>query len=50
MPYDISEQVINHIVNTEQNAYIKRLREKLGTTGDFIQTIRGVGYRFNNIT
>lgn len=28
MPYDISEQVINHIVNTEQNAYIKRLREK----------------------
>ena len=28
MPYDISEQVVNHIVNTEQNAYIKRLREK----------------------
>jgi two-component system, OmpR family, phosphate regulon response regulator PhoB len=25
---------------------VKRLREKLGTAGDYIQTVRGVGYRF----
>ena len=26
---------------------IKRLREKLGSACNYIQTIRGVGYRFN---
>ena len=41
-----SSEVTTRTVDT----HIKRLREKLGTTGDFIQTIRGVGYRFNNIT
>jgi two-component system phosphate regulon response regulator PhoB len=25
---------------------VKRLREKLGNAGDYIQTVRGVGYRF----
>jgi two-component system phosphate regulon response regulator PhoB len=25
---------------------VKRLREKLGAAGDYIQTVRGVGYRF----
>jgi len=29
------------------DTHVKRLREKLGSTGDFIQTIRGVGYRFS---
>ena len=28
------------------DTHIKRLREKLGSAGRFIQTIRGVGYRF----
>lgn len=28
------------------DTHIKRLREKLGVAGGFIQTIRGVGYRF----
>ena len=30
------------------HTHIKRLREKLGKPGELIQTIRGVGYRFNN--
>lgn len=28
------------------DTHIKRLREKLGEAGDYIETIRGVGYRF----
>jgi two-component system phosphate regulon response regulator PhoB len=28
------------------DTHVKRLREKLGTDGDYIQTVRGVGYRF----
>lgn len=31
------------------DTHIKRLREKLGDTSDYIQTIRGVGYRFSNV-
>ena len=30
------------------DTHIKRLREKLGDVGKYIQTIRGVGYRLNN--
>ncbi len=29
------------------DTHIKRLREKLGKTGDSIETVRGVGYRFS---
>jgi two-component system phosphate regulon response regulator PhoB len=28
------------------DTHLKRLREKLGTAGKFIETVRGVGYRF----
>lgn len=28
------------------DTHVKRLREKLGTSGDYIETVRGVGYRF----
>jgi two-component system phosphate regulon response regulator PhoB len=28
------------------DTHIRRLREKLGKTGDLIETLRGVGYRF----
>ena len=28
------------------DTHIKRLREKLGEVGDYIETIRGIGYRF----
>ena len=31
------------------DTHIKRLREKLGNRSDYIQTIRGVGYRFSNV-
>lgn len=29
------------------DTHIKRLREKLGAAGDYIETVRGVGYRFS---
>ena len=29
------------------NTHIKRLREKLGSMGKYVQTIRGVGYKFS---
>jgi two-component system phosphate regulon response regulator PhoB len=37
-----------HVVVTARtiDTHMKRLREKLGSAGDLIETIRGVGYRF----
>jgi two-component system phosphate regulon response regulator PhoB len=32
------------------DTHIKRLREKLGEAGDYIETIRGIGYRFKEQT
>jgi two-component system phosphate regulon response regulator PhoB len=29
------------------DTHVKRLRDKLGSAGKFIQTVRGVGYRFS---
>lgn len=29
------------------DTHIKRLREKLGSMGKYVQTIRGVGYKFS---
>lgn len=43
--WNLSTEVTTRTVDT----HIKRLREKLGKSGDLIQTIRGVGYRFNNL-
>ena len=40
-----SAEVTTRTVDT----HIKRLREKLGNTSEYIQTIRGVGYRFSNV-
>ncbi len=28
------------------DTHIKRVREKLGAAGEYIETVRGVGYRF----
>ena len=39
-----SSEVTTRTVDT----HIKRLREKLGVVADYIQTIRGVGYKFTN--
>ena len=30
------------------DTHVKRLREKLGAAGDYIETVRGVGYRFKS--
>ena len=38
-----SSEVTTRTVDT----HIKRLREKLGTMGKYVQTIRGVGYKFS---
>ena len=38
-----SSEVTTRTVDT----HIKRLREKLGAECNYVQTIRGVGYRFN---
>jgi two-component system phosphate regulon response regulator PhoB len=41
--WGIDVEVTTRTVDT----HVKRLREKLGTAGRFIETVRGVGYRFS---
>ncbi len=41
--WDISADVTTRTVDT----HIKRLRKKLGKAGRFIETVRGIGYRFS---
>jgi two-component system phosphate regulon response regulator PhoB len=43
--WDISADVTTRTVDT----HITHLRNKLGKAGDFIETVRGVGYRFAEI-
>ena len=43
--WDLSLQVETRTVDT----HIKRLREKLGAAGEYIETVRGVGYRFREL-
>ena len=40
--WDIDADITTRTVDT----HVKRLREKLGAAGDYIETVRGVGYRF----
>jgi two-component system phosphate regulon response regulator PhoB len=42
--WDINADVMTRTVDT----HVKRLREKLGAAGDYVETIRGVGYRFRS--
>ncbi len=42
--WGIDAEVTTRTVDT----HVKRLREKLGTAGGYIETIRGVGYRFRD--
>lgn len=38
---------LNAAVTTRTvDTHVRRLREKMGSTGDYIQTVRGIGYRF----
>jgi two-component system phosphate regulon response regulator PhoB len=39
--WGIDAEIVTRTVDT----HIKRLREKLGTAGDIIETVRGVGYK-----
>jgi two-component system phosphate regulon response regulator PhoB len=36
-----------HTTTRTVDTHVKRLRGKLGRAGRFIQTVRGVGYRFS---
>jgi two-component system phosphate regulon response regulator PhoB len=38
------------ITSRTVDTHVKRLREKLGSIGDKIETVRGVGYRFSDDT
>jgi two-component system, OmpR family, phosphate regulon response regulator PhoB len=40
--WNITVEIETRTVDT----HVKRLREKLGAAGDYIETLRGVGYRF----
>lgn len=40
--WDIHAEITTRTVDT----HVKRLREKLGPAGEYIETVRGVGYRF----
>jgi len=40
--WDIDADVTTRTVDT----HVKRLRQKLATAGDYVETVRGVGYRF----
>lgn len=42
--WDIEAEVMTRTVDT----HVKRLREKLGDAGDYVETLRGVGYRFRS--
>lgn len=37
-----------HISTRTVDAHVKRLREKLGEARDYVETVRGVGYRFKD--
>jgi two-component system phosphate regulon response regulator PhoB len=30
------------------DVHVKSLRQKLGNSGDLVETVRGIGYRFRN--
>lgn len=44
--WDINADVTTRTVDT----HVKRLREKMGDAGHYIETVRGVGYRFTETT
>ena len=43
--WNVSSDMNTRTVDT----HVKRLRQKLGTAGKYIETIRGVGYRFDSV-
>jgi two-component system phosphate regulon response regulator PhoB len=38
--------IVAEVETRTVDTHVKRLREKLGAARDFIETVRGVGYRF----
>jgi two-component system alkaline phosphatase synthesis response regulator PhoP len=35
-----------YVVDRTVDVHIRKIREKLGRYGDYIETVKGVGYRF----
>ena len=40
--------VHNSVTTRTVDTHVKRLRQKLGVVGAYVETIRGVGYRFRD--
>jgi two-component system phosphate regulon response regulator PhoB len=38
----------HHVTVRTIDTHVKRLRQKLGAAGDYVETVRGVGYRFKS--
>jgi two-component system phosphate regulon response regulator PhoB len=38
--------VVADVTTRTVDTHVKRLRQKLGSAGDYVETVRGVGYRF----
>ena len=45
---DVWEYSATDIPTRTVDTHIKRLREKLGAAGEYVETVRGVGYRFRD--
>ena len=50
------EQILDHVwgmasysENRTVDVHIRSLRNKLGASGAYIETVRGVGYKFNTV-
>jgi two-component system phosphate regulon response regulator PhoB len=41
--------VVADVTTRTVDTHVKRLRQKLGNAGDYIETVRGVGYRFADL-
>ena len=39
-----------HLNTRTVDTHIKRLRHKMGAGADYVETVRGAGYRFNEAT
>jgi two-component system, OmpR family, phosphate regulon response regulator PhoB len=48
-PISQHRAIHGEITSRTVDTHVKRLRDKLGTAGRFIETVRGVGYRFSEI-
>ena len=46
---DVWEYSASNVPTRTVDTHVKRLRDKLGKTGHYVETVRGVGYRFAEV-